>query len=122
MSAFIVDEETIHKAVHLMRTNRHAAEDSDQLGNRLWQLNAEAVAQRYPDHERFEPPCYRWCGLKHYPVVVALKGLQCLIYQCSEGDVRETQLYKDMRKTELRTLHDIVRALPEYEAAAWGSP
>ena len=126
MSAFLVAKETIHKAVFAMCRVPHghgwkpAAEDMDKVGRELWRLNAQAVSARYSEppeeiaDEEYDYP------LRVYPLPVALKALQCLIYQCSEGDIPKTSgLYQQMRDAELRLACEIVQAMPEYENAAW---
>jgi len=48
-----------------------------------------------------------------------LKSLQCLIYQCSEGSVVKTGLYKKLIevKNDLQDL--IISDMPEYKKAVW---
>jgi len=125
MSAFVVQKETIDRALTLWDSNydchihRLSCEQLDSLGLRIWQLNCEAVNQRYP-HTPGESVAenyrYRWGDVS---TVVALKALQCIIYQCSEGNVPETALYKEMRDVERRAMHKIIDELPEYQAAPW---
>lgn len=119
MSAFIVDHETIDKAVFLFNEDRLAAQDLDKLGNDLWRLNAEAVAIRYREPVT-EPGEYRWKG-RAFSKVVAFKGLQCLLYQCSEGEIPQTsELYRRCNEKLNATAREIVEVLPEYEKAKWG--
>ena len=95
----------------------------------MLRMNTEAFAVRYA-HKYFVEPVgtdeeegfdkYRY-ELKHVPRIDGLKSLQCVIYQCSEGDqFYNSLLYKEMRDMELATLQAIVTAMPEYDAAEWG--
>src|SRR3990167_7877135 len=98
MSAFVVGKETIDKAVFLLKGDK-PCEWGDLYGQQLWQMNCDAVNQRYSGHVPQEPAYYRYLP-KQFSRVVALKGLQCLIYQCSEGDVPKRALYKELVDTQ----------------------
>lgn len=52
----------------------------------------------------------------HYQL---LKSLQCYIYQCSEGDVSNCELYKGMEEFENRLAKFIACNQPEYAQAEW---
>jgi hypothetical protein len=144
MSAFIVSEKTMNLAVDAMR--RATAHDttlrakfpgldrergpfvallgeSDSvltaLGFRLYEMNADAVEARY--HERQEVPVFRYSNRAHLASdVEAFKALRCLLYQCSEGNVPESELYRDAERAGHVLAEHIVRDLPAYNAAPWG--
>jgi hypothetical protein len=46
MSAFIVSERTMHRAVHALMPPDAPCAACDEMGQQLYRLNAEAVAQR----------------------------------------------------------------------------
>lgn len=94
-------------------------------------LNVAAVQARYPDtrtggsmpgpigpdgglapYEHRDIMCPRPC--------VAHKALRSWLYQCGEGTIPETELYKKMERVCYCLSNDIVSKLPEWEAAAWG--
>lgn len=52
----------------------------------------------------------------HYQL---LKSLHCYLYQCSEGDVYNTPIYKAIEKLSERLTEYIVFHLPEYKEAEW---
>jgi hypothetical protein len=54
------------------------------------------VDARYGDGEarKFRQLDYRYRETESVPLVQVLKSLQCWLYQCSEGNVPETELYK----------------------------
>ena len=115
MSAFIVSEATMNRAVQAMDESQ--SEELTQLGRAMYALNQDAIEARYCERENVPeftysaPACSR---------VAALKALQCLIYQCSEGDIPETSLlYKRMTDRANALCRAIVHDLPEYEKAAW---
>lgn len=112
-----------------------------RIGRALFAMNVEAVMQRYYDcrdnpddmpgpcdddgkslalklRDNFRsdrvPPLTRahWCQ--------ALKSLHCLQYQCSEGNVPETDLFDELSRVIGKVAGVIAEMLPEYEAAEWG--
>ena len=120
MSAFVVNEETINKAVTLISrdsTTMSQRQKSD-LGDRIWQMNTAAVAQRYNDKPEevamfvFHPA--------NYSVAECLKAMHCVIYQCSEGDVLEWSLYKLLDGVADNVSETISRDSADYENADWG--
>lgn len=48
------------------------------------------------------------------------KSLDCLLYQCSEGKVPNTKLYREIARLRDRLNADIVGEVPEYSEAVWG--
>jgi hypothetical protein len=124
MSAFIVSNKTMNQAIEAMRLcgfNHDGVylDDPDHikvLGAELFKLNASAVAQRYNEPEEETEFKFEWQDCNKFQ---ALKSLQCLIYQCSEGNVPETKLYKILRECESAMKNLIIDDLPEYEAAKW---
>lgn len=117
MSAFVVDESTLNRAVNAIehvrgQSIRHKdfaelptydCESLDATGKRLMEMNVEAVSQRYPSKSSDLPGWYPngklWTGEGyHYRLIPhgvgklpylcdILKGAQCLSYQCAEGNV-----------------------------------
>lgn len=56
MSAFIVSPETMQKCVSALTRHYESCEDADALGQRLFDLNRQAVAHRYPNCKPDELP------------------------------------------------------------------
>ena len=102
-------------------------------------MNVEALVQRYNDKpEDFKPfvfkagvnPAtinhggyYLWKRGPECP----LKQLSCLLYQCSEGDVDQTELYKALSKVRkkredaYRREHKVeIEQSEAYERGPWG--
>lgn len=141
MSAFIVSTECMDRVVRgfaLALTLPLSDELSNDLGRQLFALNVEAVRQRYgnaddmmaegwraEDYTFTEPPTLPDCP----PLVDSYKAMQCLHYQCSEGNVPEQKLYSLLEnatetvKRKIRTEHRMfgeIEDTPEYQRSAWG--
>jgi hypothetical protein len=126
MSAFVVDPLTIDRiASHVIATYdafvgiRTSDPDAgDRIGELLLKVNVDAVNYRYREddpvpeyHYTPRPPCGR---------VQTYKSIQCLIYQCSEGEQFETSpVYVALELARDRLAHAIVCDLPAYEGADW---
>lgn len=103
MSAFVVGDRCIDRVVFGLRLAgmpREEGEFDSEFGRRLLAMNIEAVRQRYSDDEVFgqtaadyvysEPAPIADCT----PAVAAWKAIECFLYQCSEGDIPERELFK----------------------------
>ena len=134
MSAFIVSENTMHAAicgalslrrdwtVRLVAPTLAAAsdnfDDADALGSSLYALNQAAIDQRYPGQpDMAETPLYCFPPMHHVEPVAAYKALRCLIYQCSEGDVYGSPVFKELEEIAAAVAHEIVRKLPAWDDA-----
>jgi hypothetical protein len=148
MSAFVIGADTMHRVVRLIvrggcaanfaghGTDLGPARNADLIGRALFAMNIEAVTQRYPeckDHPEIMPG---WTGCEAMPTtytfndnwtplgrkerIIDYKAAKCLRYQCSEGNVPETALYRELEALLAANAEEIVTNLPEYEAASWG--
>jgi hypothetical protein len=85
-------------------------------------MNAESLSQRYDDNIKdnvsAQIPAFPFWG--NLNKVEIFKLIQCYTYQCAEGNVPESPLYKAMETLENEVCYDIVKAMPEYDTAAWG--
>lgn len=108
MSAFVVSKKCMHNAVKAIEPREGTAcEDMDKIGAELYTLNCDAVNTRYSHHpERQEPPNYKYSPVSPSDVQL-LKSLQCLIYQCSEGEIPERDLHKRMVEREIELLRSL---------------
>jgi hypothetical protein len=91
------------------------------------QLNRLAMDERYPDRHAdskatdSEVEEYRHTPQAPNPYLF-LVALECLRYQCSEGDVPKTPLYAEIDRAVNYWRGQILRTIPEYKAAtqqAW---
>lgn len=136
MSAYIVEDRTINRILKKLVGDRDGQwlrrrvavefelhlckpEEAQQFGQKLLDLNYRAVGQRYGDKQTCTDVTFKYDPTEYVPDGQAIRSLQCLNYQCSEGDCFEDKLYKFMEVIELSWLRDFVRRVPEYEAARW---
>ncbi len=149
MSSFVVHPTVINQIVtyidsqahkgnyiHLLSKYNIKLDEKDRpafregLASSLWSLNIEAVNQRYPDtveNLNGAPGSYQDGKLIHHVAfkltsaskIQVYKSLQCLIYQCSEGNVPESLEYKFLMDLENAMAREIVSELPEYVKAEW---
>src|SRR5258708_25803522 len=127
MSAFIVSDGTMDLVVSaILKVHERGAWEGiltasptagDEIGAKLYAMNHEAVRQRYDEREPFEP--YSWQPAGYRQPVRWYKAIQCLRYQCSEGDVPETPLYAALTDLERHIAGNIVAQMPADEAAPW---
>lgn len=99
MSAFFVSPETVADTVSVLveyGTNL-PTHNRKQLGKALWRMNAKALAERYGDDDvtEYEPQIEAFASPKASPDKwQRVHSARCFRYQCSEGDVPETELFK----------------------------
>jgi len=147
MSAFIVNDETINNVLSYLKLGKDTEwlrrrieqygyklqddEDYEQFGGKLYLMNVAAVDERYNEANDSVKILqeFRFCigGAKTLTgrqaltitTIQAYKSAKCLRYQCSEGDVPETNLYKCL-ETIIQALADrIIDYSPAYDAAKW---
>ena len=142
MSAYVVGDETINTVVSYLnmrasgsRDGRHILRPVEELGydlrdeddckklaDDMFNLNCNAVEQRYGEGEAasFRPLNFQYRFHLPRPVYHVLKALECWRYQCCEGNVPETsELYKAMTDLRSNLCIDIVHDLPQYQQAPW---
>src|SRR5437764_13591615 len=135
MSAYIVENKTINKVVcwierevwkHNFTLDQIAQKYQVDLYGDMWkeklakamfQLNCAGVDARYGEGRAKKdvsaPFVYK--SEQCDSLVEVFKALQCFTYQCCEGDVPETNLYKFFGEVENHLAQKIVMALPEYD-------
>lgn len=91
------------------------------LGRSMLALNVEAVNARYGERGVKITPPHNGYMYRDSPcsLVEGYKALQCWLYQCSEGNVPETPLFKLMDSVSNDIAHLIVAELSDYKQAAW---
>ena len=144
MSAFVVGDETINRVVDWLwrdsvgsrKATTYALDGYDlnvdgaaeRLANDMFNLNVAGVNARYGPNEaeKFRPldfqfsPSVKWGDSAVANACRALKALHCWQYQCSEGDIPETPLFKMFDEVDSAICHWIIDTMPEYESANWG--
>ena len=127
MSAYFVEQPTVDAAVTaIIRAGvLMSLDEANNIGRALWTLNAEAVQARYGDRAEElvegaqEIAAYRWTN-RNEPTPVLFKSLECLLYQCNEGNVPEAELYQKADAIRQALERAGAKTAPEYEAAPWG--
>lgn len=135
MSAYIVEDKTINRIVtgivDLMNLRegvlsrvKHYTRDlaitsEDEFANELMGMNVDAVRARYPNSEPWHRRMVRYRPERCGPIQL-LKSLDCYLYQCSEGEVPERDLFKKMDGIRNGLTRAIVCGSPEYDQSEWG--
>ena len=141
MSAYVVDDSTINRIVSYFYTkslgdrfywpNRTIEEagynledktDRERLANDMFALNVRAVNGRYGEGQaaEFRPLDFQYMAAIPPQTIGAYKALDCLLYQCSERDVPNSDLYKMLWEVKVRLACEIVDNLPQYNRESWG--
>lgn len=128
MSAYIVDKKCIDNVIHGIRLLQRdgyglprkmlTGRTESELGFVLWEMNQEAVYQRYPEDRAtwgmgqidasYKPPFSGPCR-----PIDAYKSMRTLLYQCSEGRVKEWDLYKQLEALKADLADYVISHLPE---------
>lgn len=133
MSAFLVGHACIDRIINGLRQhsvaqhhefrdlklNLEMHEDATKFGRMLLRMNWAGLRARYGDKpERIDYVFVK----RETPISVAdaYKAMRCLIYQCSEGAVPESKLFKQVGRLGAALCEVYVSSLPEYNAASWG--
>ena len=123
MSAFMVSERTMHRVIYGMVENGVIpAEEGTPEGRRFYRMNVDAMRARYPkeNYPLDLALSYTYSrSLGHCSNIEALKAVNCLLYQCMEGDVPRSDLYQYLESVLTKLAFAIACALPEYKEAAW---
>jgi hypothetical protein len=140
MSAFLVEDKTINHIVNWLRSERFLISEiphklkglgfdmdkvdwEEKLGLALFQLNISGVEARYGKGEavKFRKMDYHYHLTESAALAQVLKSLQCWLYQCCEGNVPETKLYKLFdHDVQVYLMSKIISTLQEYQRAEWG--
>ena len=132
MSAFIVTTETMQRVVHAVDNHGSAAANTwggfpvnncaglDALGAALFDLNEEAVAQRYVNHPREQAPRFHYRPLGDVPLTAQFRAIECLLYQCSEGNCGKLPLYQLLVQLRNKLARQIASKASEHEP--WDFP
>jgi len=137
MSAFIVDDSTIDRIVTYLGRHDQSylarmfhplgydpAAKPEAFAQALFDMNCQAVNQRYADRPartEFHPEPYAFrVNYTGQTAGAILKAVSCLRYQCSEGDVPETPLFKALDHLGHGLAYEVASKTEEYEKAEWG--
>ena len=129
MSSFLVSDTVINSIIEMTqeedffdtiheKLNDLDLSDSKELGQSLVNMNYESVNNRYGSKEK---PTKFELKKTDFNVYQKLKNLQCFQYQCSEGNVPQSKLFKFIEELIIDVTDGIVRRNHLYENAKWGT-
>jgi len=136
MSAYIVEADTLYRVINLITKidyvsnslkpiKEEAIMTPQILFNKLNVLNRFAISERYEDEPMTNKPSYKFNLDRYYQVASNtnqfqnLKSLQCLTYQCAEGEAIKSDLYKTLESFERNYAFQIISSLKQYEQSTW---
>jgi len=92
-----------------------------EIWTRLIQLNQAALKQRYGEDTTDGDIAKSYQFRINYFVSIyqGLKSLRCFLYQCSEGNIPETKIFKTLDRISDMVAWDIVDNIKEYDNAEW---
>lgn len=123
MSAFFVSAETIADTVSVLVAHERMPVNRRALGQKLWHMNAQALVERYGDKiTEYQPAIDAYAAPRASSSKwQRVQSARCFLYQCSEGDVPELDLFKAVDAAvdcAVESLGGINRA--ELNACVWG--
>jgi hypothetical protein len=137
MSAYVVADDCINSIVTWLTFPRHEWERrqveealsqqgtigdtfEQRLGNAMFELNCNAVEQRYGDGQakEFRDLDYAWKANYHASGYGVYDRLGEYLYQCSEGDVPESnKLYQALDRVYNQLAHTFFRELKDRDCS-----
>jgi len=112
MSSYVVNDDTINRIVSFFKATKHLThivreiedagynlnrnEDCSRLANDMFQLNVMAVNERYGKGaaEEFRPLNFHYQFVMPPVQIKTYQEIKEWMYQCSEGDVPNSDLFK----------------------------
>ena len=109
------------RRVSLLATPTDAQKDTGtKIGRKLFLMNRRALGARYECSSRFPLSQFVFAKWADATPVEQFKAMRCLLYQCCEGEVPNSQLYDELNRAAGELAQRIVQDLPEYDKASWG--
>lgn len=124
MSAFMVSDETISKiAVAITNSGCYYApyrgKPLSDVAQLLAEMNENALRSRYEDaDEEMIVTAHEFKSLACSDVGL-YKLLSCYLYQCSEGTIPKSRLFKKISEFQDILATEIISRLPEYAETEW---
>jgi len=114
------DGESTRRAALLAAPTDQQKEIGTQIGRNLFLMNRRALSARYGCGDYLRLPEFVFENWADASPVEQFKAITCLLYQCSEGDVSNSQIYGELSRAAGELAQRIVQDLPEYGKASWG--
>jgi hypothetical protein len=145
MSAFVVSDKTINRIISFFldnscdRKNEYwydleplrelkylpniptewDEKNGEKLAKAMFALNCKAVKDRYGDNDTVDYKLQYGNLANNVDVFQIIKHLNCFLYQCSEGKIINTKLYKAIEKVVGNIALTVITSNCKYEAAEW---
>ena len=94
-------------------------EFKESLAEKFYRFNDAAVAYRYKDKLE-NPQDYYKIRAFDCSLAQSLRSLECLIYQCSEGQADDENIMQDMEQLRNSFIHILLESQADYKNATWG--
>jgi hypothetical protein len=114
------DSESTCRTALLATPTAAQKEAGTKIGRKLFLLNRKALRARYGCGEHLRVPKFIFEKWADASPVSQFKAISCLLYQCNEGKVPNSQLYDELNRAAGELARAIVQELPEYDQASWG--
>ena len=120
MSAYVIDKTLMDHVIYgYSKIGIAFAGSVDAAGRQFYKQNLDAVLQRYPKDTKETAPGpgdlsnihenYRFQHHSNNNLLNSYSAIQCLIYQCSEGDVPTREGYRDLERLRAWIADRIIR-------------
>jgi len=131
MSAFLMSNKTISKLAYALSgegtDTRELHEDYEKpevLALDLYRLNIKALVNRYGKEEIEKEGAFEFIKTDEFnesnkDLAQYYRSLRCFLYQCSEGDVIETKLFKLLDGISNQIAHRIASNWADEKGAEW---
>lgn len=89
----------------------------------LRRMNERAYGERYhclADEVAAGMPKGEWLNTVDTKPWQMLKTFECYLYQCDEGSIPRTDLYKALKQAQRYFMAHLVNKIPDYSEADWG--
>lgn len=128
MSALLVKNSTISKLAEWLRYKDKEGgyfksfKSDQELAKALYDLNVRALKERYEDYQKFILPFEFTAGVffdNEKGKAQAYMSLSCFLYQCFEGTVPETELFKKLENFRVKMAKEIASEWARKQGAVW---
>lgn len=125
MSSFLVNEQTMNNILSNLGSayKSYSDEQLGAMGRRFYLINSEALVVRYGD--KIEQYNRLMSGFEfkrsRVSIMQSIKNVQCLLYQCSEGEITKSDGFKEIKEIEEELMNKFFNRSDEYEMCEWDS-
>ena len=92
-------------------------EHMQTVARRIHDMNCNAVNQRYSHFSESETSAFIWQESHIKTIFEVYKAIECLLYQCSEGNVPQLNLFKALDNYRNAIARKIATNTSDYKAA-----